>query len=88
MMSYTCNFKCTLHEISNLRIRKDIVRNALISSLRVFKNLFTYSERTSLRIINECVKIKANVYVSAWNNEDWFLRCSCITLSTQTTRLF
>ena len=65
MMSYTCNFKCTLHEISNLRIRKDIVRNALISSLRVFKNLFTYSERTSLRIINECVKIKANVYVSA-----------------------
>ena len=50
MMSYTCNFKCTLHEISNLRIRKDIVKNALRSSLRVFKNLFTLLERASSRI--------------------------------------
>ena len=31
------------HEISNLRIRKDVVKNALRSSLRVFTNLFTLS---------------------------------------------
>ena len=57
MMSYTCNF--TQHEISNLRIRKDIVKNvALRSSLRVFKRLL---ERTSQRIKNVCVKITKTI---------------------------
>ena len=59
MMSYTCNF--TQHEISNLRIRKDIVKNALRSSLRVFKDLFILLERTSLRIKNGCVKMTKTI---------------------------
>ena len=59
MMSLTCNF--TEHEISNLRIRKDIVKNASRSSLRVFKNLFILLERTSLRIKNGCVNITKTI---------------------------
>ena len=37
----------TQHEISNLRMGKDVKKNTLRSSLCVFTNLFTLSERMS-----------------------------------------